>query len=139
MHKIIYLDTNVFLHYQPFTQVNWLEIVKAESATIVITPVTIRELNKHKDSHPRPQIKRRAGETIKKLSGLFDSGTTAKLAAETFVFFEDRDPTIDFASHQLNFNIQDDQLIASILLNKQEAPDEHIVLITSVELSASRS
>lgn len=131
MHKIIYLDTNIFLHYQPFTQINWLEIVKAESATIVVPPVTIRELNKHKDSHPRAQIKKRAGETIKRLSGLLDSGTTAKITEKVLISFEDRDPIIDFAAHQLNFNIQDDQLIASILLNKQEAPSEHIVLVTS--------
>lgn len=131
MHKIIYLDTNIFLHYQPFTQINWLEIVKAESATIVIPPITIRELNKHKDSHPRAQIKKRAGETIKRLFGLYDLGANAKINDGVFVSFEDRDPTIDFAAHQLNFSIQDDQLIASILLNRQEAPTDHIVLVTS--------
>lgn len=131
MHKIIYLDTNIFLHYQPFNQIDWLEVVKAESATIVIPPITIRELNRHKDSHPRPQIKKRAGETIKRLSGFLDLGVTTKITEEVFVSFEDRDPTIDFAAHQLNFNVQDDQLIASILVNRQEAPDEHIVLVTS--------
>ncbi len=131
MNKIIYLDTNIFLHYQPFTQINWLEIVKAESVTIVIPPITLRELNNHKDSHSRVQVKKRASETIKKLSGLLDTGKTAKIAEGVFVFFEDRDSTIDFAAHQLNFNIQDDQLIASILLNKQEAPEQHLVLVTS--------
>jgi len=65
------------------------------------------------------------------LSGLLDSGTTAKITEKVLISFEDRDPIIDFAAHQLNFNIQDDQLIASILLNKQEAPSEHIVLVTS--------
>jgi len=131
MHKIIYLDTNIFLHYQPFNKINWLEIVKAESATIVIPPVTIRELNKHKDSHPRAQIKKRAGETIRRLSGLFDLGANAKINEEVFASLEDRDPTIDFAAHQLNFSIQDDHLIASILMNRQEAPTDHIVLVTS--------
>lgn len=131
MHKTIYLDTNIFLHYQPFNQVNWLEIVKAESATIVIPPITVRELNRHKDLHPRPQIKKRAGETIKRLSGLLDVGITTKITEEVFVTFEDRDPIIDYAAHQLNFNVQDDQLIASILVNRLEAPSEHIVLVTS--------
>lgn len=131
MHKTIYLDTNIFLHYQPFAQINWLEIVKAESVTIVIPPITIRELNKHKDSHPRAQIKKRAGETIKRLSGLLELGANAKLTEKISVNFEDRDPFIDFATHQLNFNIQDDQLIASVLMKRQEAPDEYIVLVTS--------
>lgn len=131
MHKTIYLDTNIFLHYQPFNQINWLEIVKTESATIVIPPVTIRELNKHKDSHSRAQIKKRAGETIRRLSGLYDLGANPKINEGVFISFEDRDPTIDFAAHQLNFNIQDDHLIASILMNLQEAPTDHVVLVTS--------
>lgn len=131
MKKIIYLDTNIFLHYQPFDQINWLEIVKADSATIVIPPITIRELNKHKDTNPRASIKKRAGESLKRLSGLLDLGANAKIIKEIVVFFEDRDSTIDFAVHQLNFNIQDDQLIASILLNKQETPTAQIVLVTS--------
>ncbi len=131
MHKIIYLDTNIFLHYQPFDQINWLEIVKAESATIVIPPVTIRELNKHKDSHPRTKIKKRAGETIRRLFELYDLGVNAKINEEVFVSFEDRDPNIDFAAYQLIFSIQDDHLIASILMHLQEAPTDHIVLVTS--------
>jgi hypothetical protein len=131
MNKVIYLDTNVFLHYQPFNQINWLEVVKAESVIIVFPPVIVRELNKHKDSHPRAQIRKRAGETIKRLYGLLDSGSNPKVAENIYVFFEDRDPTIDFASHQLNFNIQDDHLIASIIMNRQESPTDYIVLVTS--------
>ena len=131
MHKLIYLDTNIFLHYQPFNQINWLEIVKAESATIVIPPVTSRELNKHKESHPHAQIKKRAEETIRRLSRLRDSGAHVEINKGVFVLFEDREPNIDFAAHQLNFSIQDDQLIASILMNRQEAPADQIVLVTS--------
>lgn len=131
MNKKIYLDTNIFLHYQPFTQINWLDLVKAESVTIVIPPLIIRELNKQKDSQSKPQIKKRASESIKMLFKLFESGKTSKITEGVFVYFEDRDPLIDFAANQLNFNIQDDQLIASILSNKLEEPDQNIVLITS--------
>jgi hypothetical protein len=131
MNKIIYLDTNIFLHYQPFTQINWLELVKAESVTIVIPPLIIRELNTQKDSQSKPQIKKRASESIKMLSKLFESGNPSKITEGVFVYLEDRDPLIDFVANQLNFNIQDDQLIASILSNKLEEPDQNIVLITS--------
>ena len=131
MNKIIYLDTNIFLHYQPFTQINWLKLIKAESVTIVIPPLIIRELNTQKDSQSKPQIKKRASESIKLLSKLFESGNPSKITEGVFVYLEDRDPLIDFAANQLNFNIQDDQLIASILSNKLEEPDQNIVLITS--------
>ncbi|MCB8978776.1 MAG: hypothetical protein H6657_15260 [Ardenticatenaceae bacterium] len=115
MNKIIYLDTNILLHYQPFDQINWPKIVNAKSVTIVFPPLTIRELNNHKELHPRPHIKKRAGEMIKRLFGLFSSGPKTELTKEILVYFEDRDPTIDFSAHQLNPSVQDDHLIASII------------------------
>lgn len=131
MKKIIYLDTNIFLHYQPFDQCNWLDIVKADSATIIIPPITVRELNNHKDSHHNSSIKMRAGEILRRLSKLLDLGDNAKIINDVKISFEDRDPTIDFSIHHLNFLVQDDQLIASILMNKQESPNDQIVLVTS--------
>lgn len=131
MNKIIYLDTNIFLHYQPFTQINWLELVKAESVTIVITPVIIRELNKQKDSQGNPKKRKRAAETIKKLFELSESDNPSQIADGIEIYLEDREPSFDFAKYQLNFDIQDDHLIASILSNKLENPAQNIVLITS--------
>ena len=68
MSKIVFLDTNVYLHCQPFYQVNWLDIVGAKAVTIVLPPIIIRELNKHKDTSSRPRVRRRAGATLKKLA-----------------------------------------------------------------------
>jgi rRNA-processing protein FCF1 len=131
MNKIIYLDTNIFLHYQPFTQINWLELVTAESVTIVIPPVIIRELNKQKDSQGNPKKRKRAAETIKKLFELSESDNPSQVADGIEIYLEDREPSFDFAKYQLNFDIQDDHLIASILSNKLENPAQNIVLITS--------
>jgi hypothetical protein len=47
--KIVFLDTNVYLHYRRFDEVNWLDVVQAEAVRIVVPPVTTRELNKIKD------------------------------------------------------------------------------------------
>lgn len=131
MSKIIYLDTNIFLHYQPFDQIDWPKVVNADTVTIIFPPITIRELNNHKELHPRAHIKKRAGEAIKKLFKLFDSGSVAEISDGISVYFEDRDPIIDFAAHQLNLNVQDDHLIASILINRQESLTADIVLVTS--------
>jgi len=131
MSKIIFLDTNVYLHYQPFDQINWPEIVGAKSATIIVPPITIRELNKHKDSHSRRRVNRRAGEVLKKLAELFEFGSEAPLRDRVNVRFEDRDPVIDFSAYQLSHEIQDDNLIASIIMHRNETPEAEIVLITS--------
>lgn len=115
-----------------FDQINWLEIVKVQSPlTIVIPPVTIRELNKHKDFHDQPRVKRRAGKVLKRLSVLFDSNPTSSLRDQMCIQFEDRDPAIDFAAYQLIPEIQDDQLIASIIMHRDETPEVEVVLITA--------
>jgi hypothetical protein len=131
MSKTIYLDTNLFLHYQPFDQINWPKVVNTDTVTIVFPPITIRELNNHKELHPRAHIKKRAGEAIKRLFKLFDSDSKAEISEGISVYFEDRDPIIDFSAYQLNLNVQDDHLIASILMSRQEAPTDSIVLVTS--------
>jgi len=131
MPKLLFLDTMVFLHYQDFDQINWPEVAQADAVTIVIPPVTIRELNKHKESHPRPRVRRRAGTTLRKLSALLGSGLEAPLQDWVVVQLEDRDPLIDFTAHHLSPQIQDDQLIASIIMRRNESPRLPIVLVTS--------
>lgn len=130
MSKMVFLDTNIYLHYRLFDQIDWLEIVKANAVTIVIPPITVRELNKHKELHPRPRVKKRAGKVLKKLFALFESGSQAYLRDYIDVWLEDRDP-IDFAAYQLSHEIQDDNLIASIIMFRDENPETEVVLVTS--------
>ncbi len=46
---VLFLDTNIFLHYQSFDQINWSVLVGAQNVGIIIPPITVHELNKHKD------------------------------------------------------------------------------------------
>lgn len=129
--KIVFLDTNVYLHYQLFDQINWLEVLKAEDITIIVPPVIIRELNKHKDSHSRPRVKKRADVILKKLFTLFDADSKVLLRDGIEILLEDRDPLIDFDTHQLNRDVQDDVLIGNIIMCRTEVPETEIVLVTS--------
>jgi len=131
MSKVVFLDTNVYLHYQLFDQINWLEVLKASAIVIVIPPVTVRELNKHKELHPRPRVKKRAGTVLRKFFSLFESGSQARLRDGIDVWLEDRDPVIDFAALQLSYEIQDDNLIASIIMFQNEKLEAEVSLVTS--------
>lgn len=97
----------------------------------MIPPITIRELNKQKELSKKPRIKQRAGLVLNKLSSLFENEQSAFIRDEVKVYFEDRDPVLDFSQLQLNPDIQDDQLIASIIMFKNEMPDVDLVLVTS--------
>jgi hypothetical protein len=131
MPKTVFLDTMVFLHYQSFDQINWLEIAGTDEVTIVIPPVTIRELNEKKDTQQMSRVRKRAGAVIRQLHRLFESGQPAQLQRGIYVYFEDRDPSIDFTAHSLNAGIQDDILMASIIMHKEENPDVDVILVTS--------
>jgi len=115
----------------PFDQIPWLDIVDADEINIIIPPITVRELNKQKDLSTRQNIRKRAGDVLKKLYRLFETDSQNSFGKNIALFFEDRDPSIDFSEYQLSREIQDDHLIASIIMYKNEYPDAKIVLLTS--------
>ncbi len=58
----IYLlpDTNVFLHFPPISDVDWLALAGSQVVNLAIAPVISRELNDHKDA-PRSRKFARQG------------------------------------------------------------------------------
>lgn len=131
MTKIVFLDTNIYLHYQLFDQIVWPKILKVSEVTIIVPPVIIRELNKHKELNTKLRIKERSSLVLKKLSLLFSMGCKAHICNGVEIYLEDRDPIVNFAQLQLNKDIQDDHLIASIIMLQREKPDADVVLVTS--------
>lgn len=128
---VLFLDTNIFLHYQSFDQIAWSKLFGASKVEIIIPPVVVHELNKHKDSHPKPRIRSRASDIIKKLLGLFENSLSEAINSSIIIRLEDREPQIDFSFHQLSKEVNDDELIASILYLKTESPDKKVILVTS--------
>jgi predicted nucleic acid-binding protein len=131
--KTIFLDTNIFLHYQDIDQIDWSQILKANKVLIVIPPITIHEINKIKDTYPKSRVRNRAAASLKKLFSLFQNGTLAQLRANVEIQLEDREPTIDFNSYQLNRDVQDDHYLASIISYRNETPDADIIFVTADE------
>jgi len=132
MPKVVFLDTNISLHYRFFDQIKWPEVLKASEVTIIIPPITLRELNRQKELNTRSRVKQKAGLVLNKLSSLFDKGLSACIRDGVEICLEDRDPKRkDYSQLQLNPDIQDDQLIASIVMFRRERPEADVVLVTS--------
>jgi hypothetical protein len=129
--KSIFLDTNIFLHYKPFDQIDWCSIVKSEEISIIVPPITIRELNKQKELHPHKHIRERATKMLKKLNSLLSASNSNTFGKGNSISLEDRDPNIEYSSYGLQIEVQDDQLIASILFFCKCNPESDIILITS--------
>jgi len=130
-HKSIFLDANIFLHYQTFDQIDWLTLLGSEKVQIVIPPVTIRELNKQKELHPHQRIRGRAEKVLRKLSVLLTASNPSIVAQNIKIFLEDREPSVNFHELGLQKEIQDDYLVASILFFQNENPHSETVLVTS--------
>ena len=128
---ILFLDTNVFLHYQQFDQIDWVKLMNSGDVEIIIPPVTLRELNKNKELHKHSHIRERAQKALKLLDKIFESNRDIEIKDNLAVRFEDREPNIDFEPYQLDPTIQDDHLIASILMCRNEKSREKFFLVTS--------
>lgn len=115
-----------------FDEIDWDVVTSSEHVVLVVPPVTLRELNKHKEIHSQVRVKKRAGTVIKKLHELALSSTSEiTLRKGVQLLFEDREPLVDFSSHFLDKTIQDDQLIASAISFRQENTDADVQIITS--------
>lgn len=133
MTKSVFLDTNIYLHYQMIDQLNWVKIIGPGTINILVPPITIRELNKHKETHPKSRVRNRATKVIKWFFSILQNDNARTIREGITVIFEDREPLINFEENQLSHLVQDDQLIASILNHREENPEQEIILITSDE------
>jgi predicted ribonuclease YlaK len=129
--KSIFLDTNIFLHYKLFDQIDWCGILSCDESLILIPPVTIRELNKQKELHPHKHIRERASKVLKILRTLFAESNSHTLSNANKIFLEDREPEIDYSKYRLQADIQDDQLVASVIFHRINNIGSDIILITS--------
>lgn len=57
--KYLLLDTNIYLHYIDFEQIDWGTIIGDKEYEIVVPYTVIKEIDKYKDG-PKSKIKVRA-------------------------------------------------------------------------------
>lgn len=122
------LDTNIFLHHQPFDQIKWTEVLSTSSVVLVITPVVVRELDKHKDQHRIPAIQDRARAALNKIEQITLGETTTPLTDGVELEYA-KEPTVNFQQYGLRAENNDDNLVASCLTCRNLKPDANVVLI----------
>jgi hypothetical protein len=131
VRKAIFLDTNVYLHYQPFDQIKWTDLLDVEEVTIVVPPVVLRQLNNRKDAEHSRRVKRRAGQVLRKLSEMLSSESEVVLGPGVRLRLEDREPMLDYEAYQLSGDTDDDDLIASVIMWREEHPHSDAALVTA--------
>src|SRR5258708_3890307 len=98
MKKVLFLDTNVFEHFPPVDQMDWLTIADCNQATLAVPQITIRELNRHKDTSPRGRLRRRATSALAQLTKWARQPQPVQLRVGVDLIFINREPMLDFAA-----------------------------------------
>jgi len=80
-------DTNVHLHFKPFTDIDWCSVMSAHAVRLIIPIVTIRELDAHKNLGRDP-IARRASKRVRAMHALLDGHGRGPVAMRPEVTLE---------------------------------------------------
>lgn len=119
-------DTNIFLHFQFFTEIDWNEVLQTKSTTLVIPPIILKELDKHKYNHTSEKIRERADKVPKRLFEFINP--KSQVRPKVNIQFERIEPQIEFEKYNLSTDAQDDHLIASIFRFQEENGNKAILI-----------
>lgn len=129
--QTIFLDTNIFLHFKLFNQIPWDNIINSKKVKIIIAPIVISELDKHKYNE-RAKIRTRANKILKIFHKYIEKELTTQINDKLELCFLVNQPLIEtFNKFSLNISSQDDHLLASIKEYKIYENEEPAILITS--------
>lgn len=59
---VLFIDTNILLHFKPLKEIDWLEVTGAKAVRLVICLEVIKELDKHKRN---TRLQKRAERAIR--------------------------------------------------------------------------
>lgn len=107
--KYLVLDTNVYLHFKNFEQINWKSLFN-DDVTICVPQRVLVEIDKHKDQS-RGKIQKRAKVLSARFYEIFLEGATPQVP----VMDMDNPPTPTFDDPQYHKDISDDWIILSAL------------------------
>lgn len=127
--KVLFLDSMAYIHYKPIEDIEWLQEAGAEQVTIVVPRVTLRELDKQKNTHQSPKIRERVGGVLQRLEKRLLKGAELR-SGVNIVRYQKHPSDAELTAKGLNPGWSDDVLLGTILLYRTENPDVEIMLVT---------
>ncbi len=127
--KYIFLDTNIFLHFQDFEKIDWLSESVSKACKLVIPPVVIDELDEKKIGTNK--IGNRARNVLNRfeqLSEMEEAKINENIEFEILLLKPSREV---YETNNLNFDEKDHRLIASIIQFSQKYSLSDILLCSN--------
>jgi hypothetical protein len=126
----LFLDTNVLLHFRRPDEIDWRVLTDGEEAEIVLVLPVLREIDRHKATHPVKRVKQRAAAIFKWFGTMIGSKEPIRLREGVSLSFRRQDPLIDFQTHKLRTGIVDDEVVASVLEFQDEHDGAQVLIVT---------
>lgn len=121
--KYLFLDTNVFMHYEDIEQINWLDIDAGFSEiTFVIPPVVMQEIDRLKDSSTGKKKER-----ARKVNSRFKERLITKVPTKYAYSICDNPSDNLFDGKKFNKEVDDDWFILSAIDSGYDRNDIVIV------------
>ncbi len=129
MKKIVFPDTNIFLHYQSIDQIDLPDLLKCDEVELVMAPVVLDELDDKKWGHPFPKIRERAQQAARRINTWISVDEDIRPGLSMNLHFaRPNDGTLK--KWQLNPRSNDDLLFGTILEYIDSNPDHEVYLLT---------
>ncbi len=128
-----FLDTNILIQFQTYNEVDWPKVLNAKQVCLVLAPIVLRELDKHKTDYNNSRLQRRARMLLPKLNALLEMETAADelpQVRQNVTLMVLREPLLDWMVEGLDRDDNDDRLIGSILEFSRQHPSETILLLS---------
>lgn len=123
-----YIDTNTFLHYQSFTEIDWCKELNAVKVVLVVCPAVVKELDRKK-LDPDSRIREQARRVIAKLSEIGKANKECQIKPQVELLLLAKEPIVDWTQESLSPDIIDDRIIASMLSERNA--QGYVVLLTA--------
>jgi predicted ribonuclease YlaK len=128
-HRVLFLDSNILLHYTFFTDLDWPKLGDAGTVELVFPYTVISTLDKKKFDSADAAVRERARKVIAKLEGISMLDNPRVRENVTFCLL-DQEPEIDYARWGLSRESEDDRIIAEILYYREIHPGREVSVVT---------
>lgn len=118
----IYPDTNNFLHFRSFIEIDWTTLIGGGEYTLVISPTVVDELDKHKTNSNR-KVAVKAKNAIEKLEKIETGEIQFNL-----IFITSRPSDAVYDQHKLSRSHADDGLFASLIEHEVGIADKKVLV-----------
>ena len=125
--KYIFIDTNIFLHFQFFDNIDWGELLSTKDFKLILAPIVIDELDRHKVDNSKKGKKAR--KVLQRLEEMFESNDPNK-SDNTIDILLKKPPKDIFRKYDLVLDEPDQKLLASILDFIESNKTQKVILCT---------